>query len=61
MYFPGDPLNAQDFILNSVPDHEARERLVARQIPMMEMPMLNVIGFSHELVVRGRHQTPFGK
>ena len=59
MYFPGDPLNAQDFILNSVPDADARERLVARQIPMMEMPMPNVIGFAHELVLRGRRQTPF--
>jgi protocatechuate 3,4-dioxygenase beta subunit len=30
MYFPGDPLFAQDPIFQSIPDEKARERLVAR-------------------------------
>jgi protocatechuate 3,4-dioxygenase beta subunit len=30
MYFPGDPLFAYDPIFNSIPDEQARERLVAR-------------------------------
>jgi protocatechuate 3,4-dioxygenase beta subunit len=30
MYFPGDPLFAYDPIFNSIPDENARERLVAR-------------------------------
>jgi protocatechuate 3,4-dioxygenase beta subunit len=60
MFFPGDPLNDVDLILNSVPDAEARRRMIARQIPMQDMPVLNVMGFEHDLVVRGRHQTPFG-
>ncbi len=30
MYFPGDPLFAQDPIFNSIPDPAARQRLIAR-------------------------------
>ena len=30
MYFPGDPLFAQDPIFNSIPDERARQRLVSR-------------------------------
>ena len=33
MYFPGEPLNAQDRILNAVPDAAARDSLVARYVP----------------------------
>ena len=61
MFFPGEPLNQFDAILNAVPDPKGRERMVSRQIPMLEMPMLNVIGYEHDIVVRGRRQTPFGK
>lgn len=60
MFFPGDPLNDVDLILNAVPDAAARQRMIARQVPMMEMPVLNIMGFEHDVVVRGRHQTPFG-
>lgn len=60
MFFPADPLNDVDLILQSVPDARARERMIARQVPMGEMPVLNVIGFEHEIVVRGHRQTPFG-
>lgn len=60
MFFPGDPLNEVDLILNSVPDAKARSRMIARQIPMNEMPVRNIIGFEHDLVVRGHRQTPFG-
>lgn len=60
MFFPGDPLNDVDLILNSVPDPKARARMVSRQVPMMDMPMLNIMGFEHDIVVRGHRQTPFG-
>ena len=60
MFFPGDPFNDIDLILNAVPDPRARSRMIARQLPMAEMPMLNVVGFEHDLVVRGQRQTPFG-
>jgi len=60
MFFPGDPLNDIDLILQAVPDAKARERMIARQVPMSEMPVLNVMGFEHDVVVRGHRQTPFG-
>ena len=39
MYFPGEPLNATDFLFTSIIDADARERLVARigePLPDME-------------------------
>jgi protocatechuate 3,4-dioxygenase beta subunit len=61
MFFPGDPLNEVDLILNAVPDAKGRERMVSRQIAMLDMPMLNLVGYEHDIVVRGDRQTPFGK
>ena len=60
MFFPGDPLNRLDRILNSVPDEKGRERMVSKQIPMLELPRADVLGFSHDLVVRGHRATPMG-
>lgn len=60
MFFPGDPFNDIDLILNAVPDPKGRARLIARQVPMADMPDLNVVGFEHDIVVRGHRQTPFG-
>ncbi len=57
MYFPGEPLNAQDRIFNAVPDHDARERLIARALPPTEGPD-NALVFEHRIVVRGRRATP---
>ena len=57
MYFPGEPLNAQDRILNSVPDTAARERLVARYIRPGADPY-NALVFEHRIVLRGRAATP---
>ncbi|MDB5373677.1 MAG: Protocatechuate 3,4-dioxygenase beta subunit [Belnapia sp.] len=57
MYFPGDPLNALDRILMSVPDAAARDRLVARLIPPAEVGP-GWLGFAHDLVLRGRSATP---
>ena len=60
MFFPGDPFNDIDLILNSIPDAKGRARMIARQIPMDDMPVPNVIGFEHNIVLRGSQQTPFG-
>lgn len=57
MYFPGEPLNGQDRILNAVPDAQARERLVARLVPPAGEPH-NALVFEHQIVVRGRKATP---
>ena len=59
MYFPGEPLNEQDLIHNAVPDPRGRARTIAKSIAMAELPMLNVVGFGHDIVIRGPRQTPF--
>lgn len=60
MFFPDDPLNAQDLILHSVPDPRGRERLVSRSLPMMELPRADVLGYRHDIVLRGHRATPMG-
>jgi protocatechuate 3,4-dioxygenase beta subunit len=60
MFFPGDPFNDIDLILNAVPDPKGRARMISRQLPMQEMPVPNVVGFEHDVVLRGHRQTPFG-
>ena len=60
MFFPGDPFNEIDLILNAVPDPRGRARLIARQVPMAEMPLPNTVGYQHDIVLRGYRQTPFG-
>ena len=60
MFFPGDPFNDIDLILNAVPDPKGRARLIARQIAMNAMPVQNIVGYVHDIVVRGSRQTPFG-
>ncbi len=57
MFFPGEPLNAPDRILNAVPDGAARESLVCRAAPTSEGPP-NALVFEHRIVVRGRAATP---
>ncbi|MGH7701431.1 MAG: protocatechuate 3,4-dioxygenase subunit beta, partial [Gemmatimonadales bacterium] len=56
MYFPGEPLNAQDRILNAVPDAGARERLVARLLPPAGEPA-NALVYEHRIVLRGKKAT----
>ena len=58
MYFPGDPLFAQDPIFNSVPDPKARERLIARfDLDVTEPDW--ALGFQWDIVLRGRDATVF--
>jgi protocatechuate 3,4-dioxygenase beta subunit len=57
MYFPGDPLNPLDRILNAVPDAAARARCIAGAVPPGEVAG-NWLGYTHDLVLRGRHATP---
>jgi protocatechuate 3,4-dioxygenase beta subunit len=53
MFFPGEPLNEHDAILNAVRDPEARGRCIARLVPKER-----VLVYEHELVVRGRKASP---
>ena len=57
MYFPGDPLNAMDRLILSIPDAAARSRLVARQLDTAEIRG-EFLGYEHDLVLRGRAATP---
>ncbi|HEX2200256.1 MAG TPA: protocatechuate 3,4-dioxygenase subunit beta [Burkholderiales bacterium] len=53
MFFPGEPLNEHDAILNAVRDPEARSRCIARLVPKE-----NVLVYEYQLVVRGRKASP---
>ncbi|HET9893504.1 MAG TPA: protocatechuate 3,4-dioxygenase subunit beta [Streptosporangiaceae bacterium] len=58
MYFPGDPLFAQDPIFNSVPDAKARDRMVARFDLELTKPEW-ALGYRWDIVLRGRQATVF--
>ena len=58
MYFPGDPLFALDPILHSIPDHKARERLIARFDIETTQPEW-ALGYEFNIILRGREATPF--
>lgn len=58
MYFPDDPLFAQDPIFNSVPDEKARRRLVAVFDLDATRPD-RALAYRFDIVLRGREQTPF--
>lgn len=59
VYFPGEPLNARDIILNSIPDPAARARLVMQEMPILQVPAENTLGYRQDFVLRGRRATPF--
>lgn len=58
MYFPADPLIPLDPVLQSIPDQDARERLVSRFDLALTEPDW-ALGYRFDIVLRGRHATPF--
>ena len=57
MYFPGDPLQPLDPIINSIPDAGARQRLIAKfDVDLTEPDW--ALGFRWDIVLRGRDATP---
>jgi protocatechuate 3,4-dioxygenase beta subunit len=58
MYFPGDPLLAYDPIFQSIPDEQARQRLISRFDLEITKPEW-ALGFRFDIVLRGREATPF--
>jgi protocatechuate 3,4-dioxygenase beta subunit len=58
MYFPGDPLQALDPVLSSVPTEAGRQRLVARFDLATTEPEW-ALGYTWDIVLRGREATPF--
>jgi len=57
MFFPGEPLNELDPILNAVREPQARAQCIARLAPTSEGPE-NALVYDYQLVVRGRNGTP---
>jgi protocatechuate 3,4-dioxygenase, beta subunit len=57
MYFPGDPLFQYDPIFHSVPDANARERMVCRFDLETTKPEW-ALGYAWDIVLRGRNATP---
>ena len=57
MFFPGDPLNDSDAILNAIRDPEARSRCIARLALTAKGPQ-NALVYEYQLVVRGRSAVP---
>ena len=57
MFFPGEPLNEHDAILNAVRDPEARRRCIAELAPTERGPR-DALVYDYQLVVRGRAATP---
>ena len=58
MYFPGDPLFAQDPIFNSIPDAAGRRRFVVPLDIGQTVPEW-ALGYRFDIVLRGREATPF--
>ena len=58
IYFPGEPLNQTDLLLNAVRDEEARQRVIFQPEPTVILPSNNVLGFQRDFVLRGKHSTP---
>jgi protocatechuate 3,4-dioxygenase beta subunit len=57
MFFPGEPLNETDYILNAIRDPAARERCIARLMRTDKGPA-NALVYEFQLVVRGNTATP---
>jgi protocatechuate 3,4-dioxygenase, beta subunit len=58
MYFPGDPLFAQDPIFNSVPDPKARERMICAFDLALTEPEW-ALGYRFDIVLRGPEASVF--
>jgi protocatechuate 3,4-dioxygenase beta subunit len=57
IFFPGEPLNETDLLLNAVSERDVRERLIF-QFEGTSMGEVNAMGFRRDFVLRGRRQTP---
>jgi len=59
MYFPGDPLLALDPVYNSVPDENARKRMICA-LALESGVEGNALGYRYDIVLAGAKSTPFG-
>jgi protocatechuate 3,4-dioxygenase beta subunit len=56
IFFPGEPLNKVDLLLNGIADPEARERVIFQPAPAADPR--RALGFRRDFVLRGKHRTP---
>jgi protocatechuate 3,4-dioxygenase, beta subunit len=56
MFFPGEPLNESDYILNAIRDPAARARCIAELAPTINGPK-DALVYEYQIVVRGRATT----
>ena len=59
MYFPGDPLLALDPVYNSVPDENARKRMICA-LALESGVEGDALGYRHDIVLAGAKSTPLG-
>lgn len=57
IFFPGEPLNETDLLLNGVHDRDARNRLIF-EFDSTSMGQINAIAYRRDFVLRGHRQTP---
>jgi len=57
IFFPGEPLNETDLLLNGVPDPETRQRLLL-QPQATTVGTFNILKFRQDFVLRGKRSTP---
>lgn len=57
MFFPGEPLNETDLLLNGIPDPEARQRVIFELQPT-KVGAPNLMKFRRDFVLRGKRATP---
>lgn len=57
IFFPGEPLNETDLLLNGVPDKETRSRLLFNFVDT-RMGDVSIIGYGRDFVLRGHKKTP---
>ena len=57
IFFPGEPLNETDLLLNGVPDRDVRERLIF-EYGGTSIGQVNAIHYRRDFVLRGHRRTP---
>ena len=57
IFFPGEPLNELDLLLNAVPNAQVRDRLIFEPTGTV-MGDLSYIKYQRDFVVRGHKATP---
>lgn len=57
IFFPGEPLNEIDLLLNGVRDEEARQSLIF-EAPAPEIGAVKLLPYQRDFVLRGKRATP---